>query len=558
MKIAARHIITITAILFLAIAVMADPGHSNMSPKQLLAMTDDQLRETGNKALMNHSNVEKALTFYNAVVNRHKGEKHLDEQTRIALAKTYNNMGYVYMFHIYDYTRALDNLLRAQELYGNRTDATLLYNLGMITNFYAQCFATEENISLSNKFLIQSFKTAVADKNWSVANSAFANLWTFGFDSNIIKMNSEALSLFKKIPRMKGNAAYESAEEMYQTVVRIKRKDYAGTIAYFRRQLGKTAITEDHDRERCYTLYLMATVFGMAGQQDSVLRYAEAIESIAAVRGLKDYQKDAAEMLSDYYTGKGDLEAARRYRLVYLEKRDSLLMQSNLNSVRARYLMHDLQKTAEEVEQLKEKRRQQTTVICLTLVGIAVAVGVALTVWRKNRQLRERNRILYRNNVDMLRREEQRRREEQKRNAEQAANKPQTKYQGSNLDDEAKEQLRQRIDAVMAQPDEICADGFSLERLATLCQSNYKSVSQVINEIYGQSFTLLLSEYRVKEACRRINDRTNYGNLTIEGISRSVGFKARSGFFRAFKRVTGMTPSEYYSIAREQQSVQNA
>ena len=47
-----------------------------------------------------------------------------------------------------------------------------------------------------------------------------------------------------------------------------------------------------------------------------------------------------------------------------------------------------------------------------------------------------------------------------------------------------------------------------------------------------------------------MQDSSRYGNLTIEGIAHSVGFKARSSFFIAFKENTGMTPSEYMKIAR--------
>jgi AraC-like DNA-binding protein len=34
-------------------------------------------------------------------------------------------------------------------------------------------------------------------------------------------------------------------------------------------------------------------------------------------------------------------------------------------------------------------------------------------------------------------------------------------------------------------------------------------------------------------------------------ISQSVGFKSRSAFVTAFKRFTGLTPSEYLRVAKE-------
>ena len=49
-----------------------------------------------------------------------------------------------------------------------------------------------------------------------------------------------------------------------------------------------------------------------------------------------------------------------------------------------------------------------------------------------------------------------------------------------------------------------------------------------------------------------MGDLNNYGNYTIEAISESVGFKSRSTFVTSFKRITGLTPSQYQRMAREE------
>jgi AraC-like DNA-binding protein len=64
----------------------------------------------------------------------------------------------------------------------------------------------------------------------------------------------------------------------------------------------------------------------------------------------------------------------------------------------------------------------------------------------------------------------------------------------------------------------------------------------------------LLNEYRIKEACRRLNDTEHYGNITINGIASSVGFKTRTNFIAYFKRFTGLTPSEYLKIANSKKN----
>ncbi len=65
----------------------------------------------------------------------------------------------------------------------------------------------------------------------------------------------------------------------------------------------------------------------------------------------------------------------------------------------------------------------------------------------------------------------------------------------------------------------------------------------------GCSFSILLSDARVKEACRRMNANAGLKHLTIEAIANEVGFKSRVTFLTAFKRVTGLTPTEYRKIA---------
>ena len=86
---------------------------------------------------------------------------------------------------------------------------------------------------------------------------------------------------------------------------------------------------------------------------------------------------------------------------------------------------------------------------------------------------------------------------------------------------------------------------FSANQLAAKVGVNYKYISQVINERIQCSFSNLLNKYRIKEACKRIEDKEQYGGFTLEAIGNSVGFKSRSSFIAAFKQVTGLTPFDF-------------
>ncbi|GAB6983063.1 helix-turn-helix domain-containing protein [Prevotella dentasini] len=76
-------------------------------------------------------------------------------------------------------------------------------------------------------------------------------------------------------------------------------------------------------------------------------------------------------------------------------------------------------------------------------------------------------------------------------------------------------------------------------------------VSQVINQKFGNNFKAFLNGYRIKEACRRLNNVELSRNYTIETIAEGLGFKSRSYFITLFKKSVGITPSNYQRIALE-------
>ena len=125
------------------------------------------------------------------------------------------------------------------------------------------------------------------------------------------------------------------------------------------------------------------------------------------------------------------------------------------------------------------------------------------------------------------------------------------RYKGSNLTDESREQLLARIRDVMHNPAEFCQEDFTIERLASAIGSNTKYVSQVINEMLGKTFNTLLNEQRIGEVCKRLVDTEHYGSMTLEAVAAEAGFKSRSHFIRTFKKITGLTPSQYQRMAKE-------
>ena len=91
----------------------------------------------------------------------------------------------------------------------------------------------------------------------------------------------------------------------------------------------------------------------------------------------------------------------------------------------------------------------------------------------------------------------------------------------------------------------ISSPDFDMAQLAELTGSNLRYVSYVINDTFGKNFKSLLNEYRISEAVKRLSDRKRYGNMTMQAIYEELGWKSAASFIAAFKKVNGMTPSEY-------------
>ena len=119
------------------------------------------------------------------------------------------------------------------------------------------------------------------------------------------------------------------------------------------------------------------------------------------------------------------------------------------------------------------------------------------------------------------------------------------KYGRSKMEVDDIEQVMEKVEQVMDTSPEIFSTEFSLSRLAELSGEAEDRLSQAINQVPGRTFYSILNKYRVMEACRRMSDRKQSDNLTIEAIGQSVGFKNRSHFVTTFKRITGLTPSAY-------------
>lgn len=84
----------------------------------------------------------------------------------------------------------------------------------------------------------------------------------------------------------------------------------------------------------------------------------------------------------------------------------------------------------------------------------------------------------------------------------------------------------------------------TLRTLAAALDVSPHQLSWIINEEFRVSFPTLVNGYRVEEVKSRLAD-PSFDGSSILRTALEAGFNTKASFNRAFKRHTGMTPSEY-------------
>ena len=275
----------------------------------------------------------------------------------------------------------------------------------------------------------------------------------------------------------------------------------------------------------------------------------------------------------------GENSLAANLRNQYLILSDSIFDSDSYNKAKNAQIVHEMNKNLARIKQLNEeheKKQQQInkqrTSLLILLCGVLTLAVFLTIVYLQKRKLHLAYTDLFRRNAKLQQLEETNRlqrkeyqekiatledRLKQAPAADTAANdKPEVETQEksastSKISTELRDDILNRINHIMEETDEFCDSDFSLERLASLVDSNSKYVSVVINDVIGKNFRTFVNEYRIQKACARLLDMEHFGNYTIRAIGESVGYKSYTNFTDIFKRTIGIPPSIYQRIALE-------
>lgn len=527
-----RWITLLVALLANITAFASEIDHKQIY-NALEPLSSRQLLDKGYSLLGQHDKADSALMCYTIVANRYYDGDHSTEGTDHAIVAM-ENIGNIYMTRFFDYRKAYEYLIQAEQLAESKAQSKhLAYIYLSLCNVWKMSMLTsgkqhDKYVSTLRK----AFSHATASGDADIAATTLVALCDEAvYASSRIDITKEATrysqqSKGTKTPLGRYALCFAQATRQAQD---HQYTEAAQTFALSVDLIGTGVGAERYDYiSRTNQAYMLF----MAGQKAEATDSLKRLLHKATAENNRDYMMSITYLLHDMYARMGQTDLAEHYQLSYLRQKDSLAYHNNLSEISDVETSAKLSQTNREMAQLAHRHHVQTIItVFVGIIAVILLVAIVM-ILHAYHQLRYSHRMLYRKNEALLRRDTQ-----------------ETKYKQSRLDDDNKTQILERITDVLEHNEEIYDSNFCLNRMAELIGATYKEVSQVVNEKYGGNFNTMLNEYRIKEACQRLGDADHYGHLTIEAIAQSVGFKSRTGFATLFKRFTGMTPSVYQKMA---------
>tara|TARA_R110002049_G_scaffold309219_1_gene518801 strand:- start:6727 stop:7179 length:453 start_codon:yes stop_codon:yes gene_type:complete len=122
-----------------------------------------------------------------------------------------------------------------------------------------------------------------------------------------------------------------------------------------------------------------------------------------------------------------------------------------------------------------------------------------------------------------------------------------TKRKNFTLEEAEGKNLLNQLTLFMTEEKPYLDGAISLTALAGSLDVNPKALSFLINEHIDKNFNNYINDWRIEEVKKRLNDK-EYNQLKMLTIAFDCGFNSKSTFNLAFKKATGLSPSEYRKL----------
>lgn len=257
-------------------------------------------------------------------------------------------------------------------------------------------------------------------------------------------------------------------------------------------------------------------------------RYQEALdflgETLDKANSYKNlrYRYQILQMLSRAHEQNGDTSLSYKFYKMFHAASDSIFnidKETNFNNLMNLYEKASLENDI--------KKKQMHVYIAASVAIIIILAGISLLyIYRRQKQS---YRQLVKRHQEFMRRYEIVRhqlQESMKKDSEEKS------------DDE---RLFEKLETLMTEQKAYRQNDISLDKVASILNSNRTYVSRIINRYSGKTFYSYINMYRIEDAIQMLTNT----DMALKEICNIIGYNSLTAFYRVFLKEIGCPPSKY-------------
>ena len=440
-----------------------------------------------------------------------------------SLGLAYNGLG---RYHVAagQYFEAIDEFRKAER----KDRVAEIYNrLGSLYYFIQQY---ETSIAYYNQHL----KTAEELEDEKMLGNGYVNI---GAAHRAAGNTDEALAYYKKgieLAERTGNILDLARVNMNIANLYAEQKQFEDALQYYSVSL---AVSEEYGLE----YGVLINQFNIGNTMFDMGRFDESEEAYLIAFSMMNEENHKFEMLhltdrlSKLYENRGDYEKALSYLILYTELNSEIFDSEKLRLAEELRIEYETELREQELvlaETVLKKQIAQNRFLGLFAISLIIIL-IAATAYNIKRN--EYLQALYNRNLENV------------KTLGIQLDVKSTESNGENGEEpHIRNKLYLKIKALLTEEKIYRDPDVSLPKVAEIVGSNRRYVSDAISDATGMNFRNYVNFYRINEAKKLIDE----GEDSMSEVQYSCGFNSRATFYTAFKKFTGMTPSEFSKISR--------
>ena len=293
-------------------------------------------------------------------------------------------------------------------------------------------------------------------------------------------------------------------------------------------------------RNRIRTFTRLARLHNEMQQHEQAGKYAFMALDVMKEEHYSNFQHEAYRELA-FATLHNDPQQARRYMdsaSVYMERHRTLTT-ADIGS----FISNEkkLNQASLQIERMQDRKRRESLIFYIIVGAVCLLVSLYFLLHWLNKRIHETSGQLVKKNLEQIKKEEM---------VNEIIKEHKELLNKSTMMNQLSQQQKAAIlfhdfEEWLLHNKRYLDPELNLYTAARELATNRSYLSAAINA-QGVKFTEIVNRYRIREAIRTFSEKGEpLHNATVEEIAIAVGFRSKSVFFDAFRRETGMTPSNF-------------